>query len=465
MINLHEHQVDMVEKTRNALRRNKHVVLQAPTGCGKSIMASFMIAASQNKNSRSIFTVPRKLLIDQMSENFKEFNLPHSFIAAGRSFNPHARTHIASLSSIRSRLSIIQKPNILFCDESHYGGSLLAEIIDHFKKLGCYIVELSATPRPGSGATELIQGPSVRYLIDRGFLSQYEMFAANFPDLSRIKLVNGEYHQAQLADAMENDDVIVGDAVTIYKKNAMGMRNLSFATSRKQAERINQRFKDDGVSSAVIDSKTPDDERVRIIRAYANREIFNLSTVKIATFGFDLAAAAGIKEVTVESMSDLAPTESLYEQLQKWGRVFRMKALPAKIFDHVGNGMKSPDIPKHGLPCWEREWDIRTKDKIDRDVERARPVRSCIGCFYVYSPHLPCCPCCGRIPLIRERVIKEVSGDLQKIDITAIKHDKKNKRMEIGMARTLNDLRKIQQDRGYDPSWIWVQAKVKGIKK
>lgn len=419
-----------------------------------------MIHGSQLLKKRSHFIVPRRELIRQMSKNFSDFGIPHSFIAQGYSMNPHALTHIGSLASMKGRVERLPPPQVAFIDETHYGGGLLDWLYDYYTKIGCWIIGLSATPKPGKYYHSMVCSHSIKWHIENKFLSEYRLFAANFPDLSMIKQHHGEYSQVQLADRMEKDEKIIGDAVRHYKSNAMGKLNLVFATSQKHGELINERFNNSGIPSAVLSSKTPENQRMKIIQAFARRELLNLSTVDICTFGFDLSANAGM-DVTVESMSDLAPTMSLPKQLQKWGRILRRKDYPALIFDHVGNSMKSPNEPKHGLPDWDREWDLREVDKkLRRAGEKAMPVITCKSCFFCYDPARRACPHCGTIPVIDGREIKEVEGILNEVNLAAIKQEKRIRRARV---RTLEDLFEVMAENQYKLGWVLKFGKTKGI--
>jgi hypothetical protein len=171
------------------------------------------------------------------------------------------------------------------------------------------------------------------------------------------------------------------------------------------------------------------------------------------TFGFDLSQASGL-DVTVESMSDLAPSKSLPWQLQKWGRVLRMKEEPAMLFDHVGNYLH------HGSPDDEREWRLDAKPKRGGNSEPTQPVRQCPQCFMVHRPS-PECPGCGFVYPIQSRMIEEVEGELSEVTFSD-KHPKQS--VLVGyIARTqgragLENYAKIHK---YKSGWVQHQLRVR----
>jgi hypothetical protein len=70
---------------------------------------------------------------------------------------------------------------------------------------------------------------------------------------------------------------------------------------------------------------------------------------------------------------------------------------------------------------------------------------------------------------LTEREIKaHESIELQRITAEeAEKAERKRKemRMEVGMCKTIEDLIKIQKERGYNTAWVWKMARVKNIRK
>lgn len=459
-VTLYDDQTAFVSDIQSAMRRTKNVLACLPTGGGKTRVAAHMIDRIRLKGNRAGFMVPRRELLRQTTETMQELRIPHGHIAAGYPVNPFAKVQLITSGTLARRLDKSPKLDVLFVDECHFGGAELDRIIRHYQAQGTWVIGLSATPMKTSGQgmgdwyNELVQGPSIRWLMDHGRLSDYRLFAPNRPDLSGIKTVAGDYAKGELSSYMESDRVLIGNAAKHYKAHAMGRLNVVFCTSIKHAEITCQVFKDAGIPSAVVHGKMADDEIAATVKAFAGREIMALCSVDLLTFGFDLAQAARM-DVTVECLSDLRPTKSLPLQLQKWGRALRMKEEPALIFDHAGNSHES----MHGLPDTDREWTLEAMDKKKRgDTEKTEPTRQCSECFFVHRPS-PCCPNCGFEYPVMGRMIEEVEGELE--EFTGRKMTPKQ---EIGMiARTegLQGLIAYGRSKGYSPGWARKQAQIR----
>lgn len=463
MIKLYDDQQAHVERVLAAMQEgHKSILMQAATGAGKSVMASYMLHRALSKGNTAWFTVPRRNLIKQMHGTFGHFDVPHSYIAASKPLNPHAPAHICSTETLRRRLNNLTPPKIAFIDETHFGGNGLDLIINWLKENNVWIIGLSATPWLLSGQglgcwyDYMVQGESIRWLMDNKRLSDYRPFAPSRVDLSRVKMANGEYSKREISEKMEQDDVLIGDSVRHYKENAEGKLNIAYCTSIKHSQIVAEEFRRQGVPAMHIDGTTPELERKRIIKAYANRELRVLTNCELLTFGFDLASQVG-RDVTIECMSDLRPTKSLALQMQKWGRVLRMKNEPALIFDHANN------FKEHGLPCDDRHWTLadRVKGKGGGGGVRAMPLKQCPKCYFCHAPALNC-PDCGHEYPDESHMLFEVEGELEEIE----KNKKKREsRMQVGRAKTLADLRDIANERNYRPEWVFKTAKAKGIKE
>ena len=449
--------------TEEARKGHKAILIQAATGFGKSVCATAQIKTALSRGKKCLFVVPKRDLVRQMSATFTEFGIPHSFIAAGKQFNPFSNVHIATVGSLVNRLDKI-KPDVVFIDETHVGASQLDKIIRHYKSKGAWIIGLSATPKrlDGRGLNcwydSMVRGPSIRWLIDNKFLADYRLFQPSIPDLSGIKTVGGDFAKGALNERMENDRVLIGNAVQHYKTHALGKANVAFCTSIKHSELVCEEFNARGIPAKSIDGTMSDDERRRLIRSFAMRETLVLCSVDLLHTGFDLASNAGMP-VTVECMSDLRPTKSLALQLQKWGRVLRYKPEPAIIFDHAGNCLNKDGTPNHGFPCEEREWTLESSEKSSNiQGEKVTKAKQCGICFFCHPP-APSCPNCGHIYEVQSREIEEIEGDLVELDRDAMRRIAK---VEQSTARTLDQLIELGRQRGYKNPSFWAAKVMSG---
>lgn len=453
MINLYDDQMQLVNRARKKLGQGvKSLLIQAETGSGKTVMSAYMIKQANQKGNRCAFVVPRKELLRQTKKTWKKFDIPHSQVAAGNFFAPDSMNHLCTMQTLVKRLDKID-PQIIFIDETHFGAGQLDTIINHFKSLNKFVIGLSATPKRGDGKglgcwyDDMVNGETLEWLIANNRLSDYRMFSISRPDLSGVRTVNGDYSKSQLSEVMENNKVIVGDAVNHYIKHAMGKRHMTFSHSIKQSRMMCDAFNAAGVPSEHIDGDTPDADRKKIIMRYATGQTLNLCSVDMLLFGFDLSAQVDM-EVPVESMSDCRPTKSITLQRQKIGRVLRYKDYPALIFDHAGNALR------HGLPCDEMEWSLADDKKKNVGGERAAAMKTCDECLFFHRP-APVCPNCGyKYPPPSPEEIEQVDGELEEIKKQRIR---RQKRYEEAMCKTLEDWQALAKERGNKPRWATIR--------
>lgn len=458
-IRLYPDQEEHIRNVGIACRSHKNILMQASTGWGKTVGAAYMMTRAAMNGQGSFFVVPRIQLLDQTAESLAAYGIKFGYIAARMPPNPFANIQLCTSGTLSRRLDKLPFiPRWVFIDECHYGGEEIDKIVKHFKSLGCWIIGLSATPLKQNGRhmsdwfDHMVVGPQIRQLIDMGRLSDYRLMAPSAPDLSAIKVVNGDYSRDQLSSFMEGNRQLIGDMVSHYKSQAMGKLNVAFAVSIKNTEEIAEAFRDGGVPALAVHSKLEKDEIKRRIKAFARREILCLVNRDLCTFGFDLSAAAGM-DVTVESMSDGAPTLSLTKQLQKWGRVLRYKDYPAIILDHAGNSVMPDGTMKHGYPDDDRHWTLEREEVGKRQGgEKAVPVRVCGGCFRAHRPS-PKCPFCGYCYPVADRSIETVEGELIEVTRDEVRQIAKEERRNQGRAQTYEELLELEARAGRKAGW------------
>lgn len=443
---------------------NKRVLVRAETGSGKTVMATNILHRAREKRSTTWFVVPRKQLLRQTAITYEYFDLEHSYIASGMKYDMFATNYICSLQTLKGRLDDLTPPRLAIIDETHFDYGLDA-LFAWFKEKGTYVIGLSATPLLANGDgmdkwyQDMVSGLDLRSLIDLGRLSDYRYFEANAPDKSQLKSRSKEdYTKKSMTEWSDvHGKYIVGNAIELYKEHAYGKLGIHFAPSVAESRRTAEQYNAAGIPAAHLDGDTPDDVREWVIKKYADREFLMLCNAELMTFGFDLAAQVG-RDVMIETMIDGSPTKSLTKERQKWGRALRRKLEPATIFDLVGN----QEI--HNYPCTEIDWSLDGKErKVRKESQREVKMRQCTNCPRCHPP-APKCPHCGHVYPVQERDIEVVEGEVKEVDKEAIRAVKKQKRMEVGQAKSLDDLIKIAKQRGYKMGWVYKMAQVKGLR-
>lgn len=428
---------------------SRRVLGVSPTGSGKTVCFSFMASQAVAKGLRVGIVAHRIEILDQIATALDQWGVPYGFVAPGRQINPLAPVQICSVQSLVRRIERYQaRPfDFLIVDEAHHaaaGTSWAAVIGVHADKR---ILGVTATPTRLSGEplTEcfdnLVIGPTTAELIALGALSPYIAFAPATPELGMVKRRMGDYDRAEL-DAFMDKATITGDAVREYQRRTPGKRAVAFCVSVAHAEHVAASFMGAGIAALSVDGKM--DRRVRsaAIASFKAGETMVLTSADLVSEGFDLPA--------IEAAILLRPTRSLALYLQQVGRALR--PYPGKdravILDHASN------IRAHGLPDDEREWSLEGREKGKRGpIGPTMPTNMCERCFYIGRP-FTACPLCGHVREVQGRIVELVAGDLEAVDVEAVRRARK---VEQASARTLDELIRLGTSRGYPNPHGWAR--------
>lgn len=445
MINLRDYQTDIVTGCREAFRAGQRKVLvQLATGGGKTVLGSFMVhGSSQKRDLTCWWLVHRRELITQASRTFTAMGISHGTIAGGYASDPFNRVQVGSIQTIARRLDDLPPPDMIVFDETHHiGAAQWSEIFDRYPD--AYVLGLTATPWRldgrglGTWYGEMIQGPTVADLIDRGSLSPYRLFAPSVPDMAGVETQGGDYKQRSLAAIMDKPS-ITGDAVQHYQQFCAGKRAVAFAVSIEHSQHVAAQFLAAGIPAEHVDGSMDIGSRDAAVARFVSGETLILSNAELFGEGFDVPA--------IEAAILLRPTKSLSLYLQQVGRALRPceGKVQAIILDHAGNSLT------HGLPDDEREWTLEDRPKRRSAAKSDSPVRQCMKCFRVYRPQQKC-PGCGHHTAPTPREIEQKAGQLVEIEAARAKRDRW---IEERDCDTLDDWQRLAAKRGYKPGWAF----------
>lgn len=416
------------------------VAMVSATGSGKSMTLTAIVAKERDRGQYVLVLAHRQELITQLSDTMGRMEIRHQVIAANKVVrfaakqsmenhgvnyvDPNSRVMVASVQSMRdskiaelaklgNRLTVVQDEFHHATKKSKTWGGVLTPLME----AGARGLGPTATPCRADGqglsrdtdgyADVIVEGPSMRWLIDNGYLSQYKIYCPP-TDLRLDKVetskTTGDYKEKELKAEIGRSH-IVGDIVSHYLKICPGKRGITFTVGVDTAEEVAEEYRKRGVPAIALSGRNADEERVQAIRDLKSGKILQIVNDSLIGEGVDIPA--------VEVVSFARPTQSYALYAQMFGRALRPfeGKSHAIIIDAVSNVMR------HGLPDAPREWSL---DRRERRTGKSEPsmVRICTACAAVYERFRDACPDCGEpVPKPADRSGPEfVDGDLYELD-------------------------------------------------
>jgi len=439
-MNLRPYQAQAIDDIRAAFKSHKRVLYQLPTGGGKTVIFCHITREAVRKGKSVLILVHRQELLRQTTAKLSQWGVPWETIEAGKPTLNEWPVSVAMVQTAARRE--LTKYDLIICDEAHHAvAGSWAGIIE--KQPQAYLLGVTATPcrMDGKGLGDafevLLEGVKMRKLITDGFLCEPKIYAASVADLTGVRSVGGDYNRGDLETALMKSR-ITGDAVREYQQHADGLPAIVFCVSVQHAQTTAQAFINAGYRSAAVDGSMDDIQRKRLINGLTDGSIQVLTSCDIVSEGTDIpAVAAAIL---------LRPTKSEALYLQQVGRALRPMdgKQHAIILDHAGN------VFRHGMPTAARDWTLEGRDKQARQ-KTAEAVRQCKMCYAVHQAAV--CPECGAPAPLKPRQLKKIAGQL--VPVEDVERVKREAKVEVWGAKSLEELKAIAFRRGYKPGWAY----------
>ena len=408
-IRLYDYQTEMKERIDTAFRSYQSVMVQMPTGTGKTVLLSEVVKSEERrvKNPWVWIVVHRRELVEQIMKTLDTMlsspsSTPDAFTSL---LSDDSRIKVMSIQWLSKHYQEMKEsPSLIVIDEAHHAvAKTYKEVMDAFsesKKLGLTATPCRLTRR---GFTDLfdvlLMSWSAKRFIAIGRLSLYDYMSikADSEDQRRIlgltkRGADGDFSLKEMSEKLDVRPSIKRLCETVLRY-AADKKGITYAIDITHAEHIAEEYRRHGIMAVAISSKTPLAERKAIIERFKgtsrgdrNDKPYYASLGLTKPLGETLSAdyKADVRDKTLEQTNDIQvlvnvdlfgegfdcpdvefiqlarPTLSLAKYLQQVGRgmrVFEGKKY-CLILDNVGL------YRLFGLPSDDRDWQAMFEGKI-----------------------------------------------------------------------------------------------------
>ena len=325
-IQLYEYQKDMLRQIEDAFVTHQSVMVQMPTGTGKTILLAEVVKSEKLrvknpeeekseklkvknpeeekseklkvKNPCVWIVVHRRELVEQIKETLAK-QLDSSLFTLPSSLTPSDSSFFVLHSSLSPRVFSIQwlsrhyqeleeRPSLIVIDEAHHAlAKTYAKMMNAYpeaKKLGVTATPCRLNKRGFTDLFEvLLTSHSISNFIKDGYLSDFDYVSLNpnSEDQKKIdglekRATDGDYNTAEMQAVLDTRPTIERLFKTIGEF-AEGKKGIVYAINIEHAEHIAEYYREHGLNAVAISSKTPTEERKRIIAIFRNTNCHELS--------------------------------------------------------------------------------------------------------------------------------------------------------------------------------------------
>ena len=467
-------QQKIIDEYPSIIKQNKRFILKAPTGAGKTILASEIVERFY-KEKKILVLCHRLVLLEQLeralSKRHKVRKL--SLSDSGPAFNDYDILLSTNMRAKDVLEEAIRLADLIIVDEAHRvspNGSGYKKILDDFENYGkpdAQFMGLTASPerRTGDQRDQLnlafdasIDCADIETLIEEGILVPpiYRPHFVHDLDLKSIDISSGDFPVSKLAPAIVKSSMI-DYALFIYEdeRKNVSPKPISawFCPDVTVAEATLEKIEQAGIQVAIVTANTPITERMRLLKQHEDGEIEAMVSVGVLAEGWD--------NPHCNIIVHLRPTLSKVVWGQTVGRGLR--SAPGKekcvVIDVSSNWSTFGPVEKLQWSLWNHRrsyvqfqnrfnWIWRQLEHDDNDniyLLCENKLSTGLRCSHIYKKNTYSdsgCPVCGSVASIDIRKEQKIDSTLNEIGLRRLFYDRVEKvyqEMDLSIWGTLGN--------------------------
>lgn len=445
--NIRPYQAQIIESAIEGFKKKSAVLIQAPTGAGKTVIFCFLIEKflKEFPGMRILVLVHREILVtqnrDKLLRSWPEAPIGIACAGTSKTIDIHSPVVFGSVQTLAKRVNSLPPFHLVIVDEAHrlppqtidsQYRQVLWGLKNHYS--GLRLLGLTATPfRLAHGdiyglrckRTKPTDNPNWFDALDHQlsildlqnqqpdddnpdapYLCKMKVFVedrAIEADLAKIKTTGGEFNQAALGKLMR-EGLHISSAVQAYKDRVGDRTRCAvFGVDIAHAQALVDAFEAAGVSACQIHSEMSKEDRARSLSDFAAGRVRVIVNVGVLTEGWDCPEC--------DMLIMARPTLSAALFVQMVGRGLRIAPgkIDVLILDLSGN------FNRHGPPWAPILPEYRAAGERKKEVIK-RPEAKCPECEKINPAGQWTCQNCGAVLRVRKDE-EAVLGNLKELNL------------------------------------------------
>lgn len=411
---LRPRQAQFVDACIAALNECGNTLGIAPTGAGKTVMGSAILAPFV-KRGPVLVIQHRDELVKQNKDTFKRYcptEKTDVYTAERKAWSDGATFAMVQTLCRPSNLATMPSGMTgLFIDECHHvAADTYMRIVDTFRERSPKGVVLGLTATPERGDKQALTAVfnnvadkiSVGELIASGNLvppKAYRMDIGLNDQLQSVSKTGAEFDMGQV-EAIMDKRAVHSEIIRHWKEKAQDRATVVFCSTIEHAQHLAEAFREEGVTAEAVHSEMSDDDNATILRRFDQGRIKVLLNVMKLTEGWDCQRVGCVVLVR--------PCSQKSTMIQMIGRGLR-PCIDAKRYPGV---IKSDCIVLDFGASLMTHGDIDAGDRlfVRKSETGEAPAKKCPECGIQVPAATMACPVCGYIFPVRPNSVEAIES-------------------------------------------------------